>query len=206
MAFCTHCGSLIPDGSKFCPDCGAQVGQGQANPANTANPVGQEPNYQQINLQQQPNYQQTAYGYGAQGAQYNPYQQRQAGQPAGIIFGQRNVLVCVLLTFITCGFYGLYWMIKVADEVREGSGDASAPSGGMVIVLSLVTCGIYSFIWLYKCGERINTAKAMRNLPTDSNAGLIYLLLAIFGLSIVSIALLQGELNKVAAFDGAPPA
>ena len=197
MAFCTHCDSLIPDESKFCPDCGAPVGQGNANSANTANPAGQQANCQQ------PNFQQTAYGYGAQS---NPYQQRQLGQPGGISFGQRNVLVCVLLTFITCGFYGLYWMIKVADEVREGSGDASAPSGGMVIVLSLVTCGIYSFIWLYKCGERINTAKAMRNLPTDSNAGLIYLLLAIFGLSIVSIALLQGELNKVAAFDGAPPA
>ena len=29
MSFCTNCGTQIPDGSRFCPNCGAPVG---ANP------------------------------------------------------------------------------------------------------------------------------------------------------------------------------
>ncbi|MBQ2879496.1 MAG: zinc ribbon domain-containing protein, partial [Anaerotignum sp.] len=26
MAFCTNCGTQLPDGSRFCGNCGAQLG------------------------------------------------------------------------------------------------------------------------------------------------------------------------------------
>ena len=68
----------------------------------------------------------------------------------------------------------------------------------LCIVLSIVTCGIYGIYWAYKQGEKINEAKAMRNMPTDSNAGVLYLILEIFGLGIIAYALMQSELNKMA--------
>ena len=67
----------------------------------------------------------------------------------------------------------------------------------MTIILSIVTCGIYSWIWLYKTGDKVDRIRQM-NGELPSNSGLIYLLCAIFGLSIVSYALIQTELNKVA--------
>ena len=67
----------------------------------------------------------------------------------------------------------------------------------LCIVLSIVTCGIYGIYWAYKQGEKINEAKAMRNMPSDSNAGVLYLILEIFGLGIIAYALMQNELNKM---------
>ena len=188
MAFCPKCGSNVPDGTQFCPACGAQVG---ANPNPAPNPP------------QQPYAQQPPYGQPAP----NPsYAAAQAGRPGNISFGQRNIAVAIILSIVTCGIYGIYWLIKIADEINEASGDQNGTSGAMVFLLSIVTCGIYMFYWLYKAGEKLNTAKTMRGLPADSSAGIIYLVLAIFGLSIVSYALIQSELNKIAAFHGAPAA
>ncbi|MBR4909860.1 MAG: DUF4234 domain-containing protein [Clostridia bacterium] len=191
MSFCTKCGAQVADGTKFCPSCGSPLaanGQGGAVPP-------------------QQNYAQQ--GYNPAYGQPNPaYSQPNPvyGAPTGISFGQRNLAVAIILSIVTCGIYGIYWMIKMVDELNEASGDSNAASGVTVFLLSLVTCGIYTLIWLYMAGGRINTAKAKRGMPTDPNTGIIYLVLAIFGLSIVSYALLQIELNKIAAYHGAPAA
>lgn len=114
-------------------------------------------------------------------------------------FSQRNIAVAIILTIVTCGIYGIYWLIKMVDEINEAAGEQNAMSGGLVFLLSIVTCGIYLYIWLYKAGEMLNKAKAARGLPVDKYSGLIYLLLAIFGFSIVSYGLIQNELNTLAA-------
>ena len=178
MPFCSKCGSPIPDGSSFCTNCGAPINQ-------------QNPDF---NYQQQPQYSQPQYSQ----PQYN--------QPAPIHFGQRNIAVAIILSIVTCGIYDIIWLINMVNELNEASGDTNATSGGMVFLLSLVTCGIYLYIWLYKASEKINYAKGMRGLGCDSNSGILYILLAIFGLGIVSYALIQNELNTIAAYHGAPKA
>ena len=62
--------------------------------------------------------------------------------------------MCIIFTLITCGIYGIYWMIKLNDEVNIVSGEPQATSGGIVFLLTIVTCGIYGLYWLYKMGER----------------------------------------------------
>ena len=111
---------------------------------------------------------------------------------------KRNIGLCIVLSIVTCGIYGIYWMIVLANETNVASGHAQdGTSGGIVFLLTLVTCGIYGIYWAYKQGEKINEAKAMRNMPTDSNAGVLYLILEIFGLGIIAYALMQNELNKM---------
>ena len=51
--------------------------------------------------------------------------------------------------------------------------------------------------WLYKQGDAIDQVKTSRGLPSG-NSGILYLILAIFGLGIVSYALMQNELNQLA--------
>ena len=62
-----------------------------------------------------------------------------------------------------------------------------------------MTCSIYQLYWLYKAGQQVNKAKTARGMSVDSNASILYLVLGIFGLSIVSYALIQNELNQLAA-------
>ena len=70
-------------------------------------------------------------------------------------------------------------------------------SVGIAILLSIITCGIYGIYWCYKQGEKLNEAKMQRGIMIDTSASVIYLVLSIFGLSIVAYALMQSELNKM---------
>ena len=69
------------------------------------------------------------------------------------------------------------------------------------IILSIVTCGIYGIYWCYKMGQQLDTAYQNRGVPAPGK-GTILLILAIFGLSIISYALIQDDLNKISAMDG----
>lgn len=109
---------------------------------------------------------------------------------------ERNIAMCIILSIVTCGIYGIYWMICIVDD-SNAAAKSSDRSGGMVFLLSIVTCSIYMYYWAYCQGEKLDQAKTQRGLPA-TNSGIAYLLLSIFGLSIVSWALMQNELNKMA--------
>lgn len=111
---------------------------------------------------------------------------------------QRNIGLCILLSIVTCGIYGIVWFINLVDDLNTAAGETSATSGIMVFVLGLVTCGIYTLYWMYKAGELTNKAKAAYGLPTDNTTGILYLVLSLFGLGIVSYCLIQNDLNKMA--------
>lgn len=109
---------------------------------------------------------------------------------------ERSIVTCIILSFVTCGIYGLYWLYSIQEDTNALTGEYKT-SGGMVIVLSIVTCGIYLLYWMYKQGERLNMAKQSRGLAVDPNAGIIYLILTLFELGIVSYCLMQSEINKL---------
>ena len=63
---------------------------------------------------------------------------------------RRNIAVCIVLTLVTCGIYGIYWIVCLTNDVNTVSGDVNGTSGGMVVLLTIVTCGIYGIYWAYK--------------------------------------------------------
>lgn len=110
---------------------------------------------------------------------------------------KKNIALCIIFSIITCGIYGLYWIYTLTEDTKKLANNPEGTSGGMVILFSLITCGIYSLYWLYKQGDYIDRVKRERGIPS-SNSGLIWMLLAIFGLSIISYALMQNEINDLA--------
>lgn len=109
---------------------------------------------------------------------------------------ERNIVTCVILSIVTLGIYAIIWMIYLHDDSSRLSNEQNAQSGGMVVLLTIVTCGIYGIYWMYKRGEIVDNYYASKGTVKPNNA-VVYLLLTLFGLSIVSFALLQSELNKV---------
>ena len=128
--------------------------------------------------------------------EFNPQTPVPGGAPAADI-PVRSIVTCILLSIVTCGIYLYVWLYNLNEDMRRVTGDTNGPSGGVVILLALVTCGIYMIYWMYKQGDAIDRIKAARGMP-NGNTGILYLVLSIFGLSIVSMALLQDELNKMA--------
>lgn len=111
---------------------------------------------------------------------------------------KRSIGVSIILSIVTCGIYGIYWMIKLNDELNMATGNTAAKSGGIVFLLCLVTCGIYMFFWMYKMGENVDTIKTNAGVQAG-NTGIMYLILTFFGLSIVNYCLMQDTINKYVA-------
>ena len=111
---------------------------------------------------------------------------------------KRSIGVAILLTIVTCGIYGIIWMIKMNDELNQLAGKEGATSGGMVFLLSIVTCGIYTYFWMYKMGEIVEVIKANNGMPSGSSP-ILYLVLTFCGLGIVNYCLMQDTINKVVA-------
>lgn len=111
---------------------------------------------------------------------------------------ERNIALCIVFTVITCGIYGLYWFVCLTDDVNAVAGE-SGTSGVLALVLNLVTCGIYGWYWAYQRGEQMDRVKRERGIAA-SNSGILYLILYILGVGVVADALIQNDLNKLAAW------
>lgn len=110
---------------------------------------------------------------------------------------KREIALSVILSIVTCGIYGIVWLVLLANDLRELANEQDKMSGGLVALLSVVTCGIYMLYWYYQAGKSIEKAKYMRNISTDDAMSLVYLLLGVFGLGIVSMCLIQNEVNNL---------
>lgn len=108
----------------------------------------------------------------------------------------RSIALCIVLSIVTCGIYGLYWMASVANDVNTITND-NGTSGGMVILLSIITCNIYYLVWLYNAGKRLDDVRN-KNGERTLNQEILYLLLALFGLGLISMCLIQDEINRYA--------
>ena len=109
---------------------------------------------------------------------------------------KREIVTAIILTIITCGIYGIIWFINLTDDVARISEDTEF-SGGKAFIFTLLTCGIYGFFWAYKIGKDLYIAQTKRNMIASDNSTL-FLILQIFGLSIITYGLVQSELNKMA--------
>ncbi len=149
--FCKNCGRELDGTQKFCPGCGtpqttnagvqtpinvnvysAPQGGGQASTGSTGNT--------------------TSGGYQSSGG----YQTPGTSEP-GPLATDRSLITYILLSLVTCGIYGWYFLYCMARDVNiacDGDGETT-PGLGMLILLSLLTCGIYGYYWYYKLGNRL---------------------------------------------------
>ena len=94
----------------------------------------------------------------------------------------RNIVTYVLLTIVTFGIYGYYFLYKLAEDVNVMcQGDGKKTPGLLeFILLSFITCGFYAFYWYYELGNRIQ-ANAPRYGLSFQESGTTVLLWCIVG-------------------------
>lgn len=155
---------------KFCPNCGTQLPDGVIFCGSCGTKIG-TPNTQQ------------SYAY----------------QPAGafgahrLVQTDRSLFIYIILSIVTCGIYGLYFIYKLAEDANEMCFDdgEKTPGLGMYILLSLVTCGFYSYYWLYKLQNRFYAAGPRYGIPISEN-GTTVLVWYILGSFICGIGAFVG--------------
>ena len=195
--FCSHCGKELPEGSLFCPSCGAKqaaagFGAGAADHLQQAADSAREAvNDLADNAKDAVNQAGKSLDSAIEDAAQDLRGDRPAGAP---LKTDRSLIAYIVLTLITCGIYGYYFIYTVARDVNIACDDDDEETAGlgMFILLSILTCGIYGYYWEYKLGNRL-----AKNAPayglTIQEDGTTILLWRVLGMLICFVGTFIGS-------------
>jgi len=108
----------------------------------------------------------------------------------------RSIVTAIILSIVTCGIYSIYWFYTIAKGFNETyAQEKVSTTPGVSVLLMMVTCNIYAIYCYYKWG-RASTEISGRYGRVENDKAIIYLLLSIFGFSIVVNALIQNDFNN----------
>ena len=202
MALCTSCGAENVGTARFCVKCGSPLAQA---PSPESWRGSADLNQTVMDERSQPSG-----GFAPQPGGFAPPEaappvpvygwQQQGMQPPpryGLLsVGERRepVLVAVL-TIVTCGLYMLYWWYAVSKETKDSLGRQDI-NPAMEIVLSVLTCGLYSIYLCYKYPKLMLEMQDRAGMPRN-DISTVSILLAAFGLGLVSVIIMQSELNNI---------
>jgi len=110
-----------------------------------------------------------------------------------IKINKRSIVGCILLSIITLGIYGIYWMYLLVKNTRSIQKDTYSCTEE---VLCLIFVPFYSIYWWYTRGKKVKQS-FKENKYTAKGNGVLYLVLAILGLNIVSMAIMQSDFNSL---------
>ena len=69
---------------------------------------------------------------------------------------KRSIVISVILSFLTCGLYGLYWIIKVTNEMNTLLYKKDA-TGGLICICSYTSWALGSLILCWRKTRLIPT-------------------------------------------------
>lgn len=114
---------------------------------------------------------------------------------------RRSVAVVLLLSFVTCGLYSLYWLYVTTTELKTVTARADL-NPGLELVLSIVTCGLWGLYAGYRNAGLVHQVFTQGGRPHEDKSTLVLilnLLMLVVGVTgFVATAILQDELNKLA--------
>lgn len=131
--------------------------------------------------------------------------QRSARSDAALIDPQavanRHPAVVVLLSLVTCGLYGVYWLYRTTAELRNATGDDRLRPG-VDLLIGLLTLGLWYIFVQYRNARVIHRARSAFE-PGVSDHSVLVLVLNVLALfvgvtGLVAIYVLQGDLNELA--------
>lgn len=108
---------------------------------------------------------------------------------------KRNVAVTIVLSFLTCGIYYLFSIYQTSKDLNDLTG-TNLNEPALDLILSLITCGLYTIYWYYKVGRQIESMQYDLGLRPNS-VSILAMILSICQLGIVSIAIIQSEVNRL---------
>ena len=105
---------------------------------------------------------------------------------------KRSVATVIILSIITCGIYGWYWLYKTANELQRSRG-VSKIQPIVSLLLSIFVGSVGFALFGYDAAECIDKMNGDRGIASDNK--IVYILLGVF-IPIVLIGIVQNEINK----------
>ena len=110
---------------------------------------------------------------------------------------ERNIVMILVLWFITCGIYGLVALYQIGTELNAHR-RRNELSPGVDILLGILTCGVWFVYVLYRYAQVLKEISEQEGGPSQdvTTICLVLQVAKYFGCpGIVSVLVLQNELN-----------
>ena len=111
-----------------------------------------------------------------------------------LIREEKSIGYCIILSFVTFGIYLIIWMNSMIKKIRITNSESTDSAGEL---LALIFIPFYSIFWVYTRSQKLFLSSKKIGVQLTDNS-VINLLLSLFGLSIVSYAIIQNDLNVIA--------
>ncbi len=184
---CKNCGAEIPDGVRFCPNCHTALkdDEGMGGQQNGEEVHSIDDAFESVANDARDAFSRVETGISNE---MNDVRSSFNNTPRMFLKTDRSLLLYILLSFVTCGIYPLYFIYRLAEDVNivcDGDGEET-PGIVALILLSIVTCGIYSWYWYYKLGNRLANNAGRYGMVFQEN-GTTILLWCLFGILLCGV-------------------
>jgi len=112
--------------------------------------------------------------------------------PTGPIGARSEPIMVLILTFVTCGIYGIFWMFKTVAEINSYLGREVVSTLLLILGICCAPVNIYN---IYLMAKAMPEMQGRVGLPAKDDTLLLVLLMIVFPLVVPMIV--QGELNKI---------
>ena len=194
--FCASCGTQLPEGVSFCPNCGARVAaqtpvQPQPAPQYRSEPAPQAQPY----VQPQPVPQAQPYVQPQPVPQAQPYVQAQPyaqpyqtantvyvtvnQAPVARLATNRKLVKLIFFSILTFGIYGIVFFTNISTSINTAAsrydGKKTMNFCLVFFIFSWLTMGIVPFVWIIKRSSRIGNELRRRGINYTFGAGQLWL-------------------------------
>ena len=193
---CPKCGKEILDNSEFCTECGEKINKDSADDTVKSIADGANKIFDQAESQLGETINDVAQSLNGGDSNWN--------NSGGPLPTNRSLVMYIILTVVTCGIYGFWFVYRMAHDVNIACEGDNEHTAGLVkyIILSIITCGIYSIYWEYALGNRLATNAVKYDMIFQEN-GTTVLLWHIFGTFLcglgpfIAMNILINNTNKI---------
>lgn len=109
---------------------------------------------------------------------------------------EKNIVLCVIFSIISFGIYYVYWFYTLSKKIQLLNHEEPSCVGEVLLYFLIP---FYCLYWMYtRARTTMEASRKYWHYNRVSDEGVAYLLLALFGLGIVAVALMQNDFNKFA--------
>lgn len=91
----------------------------------------------------------------------------------------RDPIMVTVLSLVTCGFYNMYWLYSVIEEVNKGLGEERF-NFFKELGLSFITCGLYAFYFYWQFSNAIGEVQQRWGVKPTQEPTMIFILFIVF--------------------------
>lgn len=108
---------------------------------------------------------------------------------------ERNIVTAIILSIVTCGIYGVYWIYCIAEDIYNTENNLPT-TPGLTLLLFIITGGLYGIYVFYQWGKVMHTIGDRFDVTIEDRS-IVYIILSIVGLSLVNLVLIQTDINNI---------